>query len=86
MNNGFLPLSKEDMRKKKIEQFDFVYVIGDAMWIIPLDAIISRLLAPATLWNYFTTGLDVKESIAIYGEPACIFSKWWKYGFHGKSL
>ena len=30
MKNGFLPISKEDMREAGIDQLDFVYVCGDA--------------------------------------------------------
>ncbi len=30
MSNGFLPISKEDMKEQGIEQLDFVYVSGDA--------------------------------------------------------
>lgn len=77
MNNGFLPLSKEDMRKRKIEQFDFVYVIGDAYVDHPSfgHAIISRLLEA----HGYSVGIisqpdwTSKESIAIYGEPRLAF-------------
>ena len=43
---GFLPISREDMLKEGIEQFDFVYVIGDAYVDHPSfgHAIISRIL------------------------------------------
>ena len=30
----FLPISRADMEAQGIKQLDFVYVIGDAMWII----------------------------------------------------
>ena len=30
MKHGFLPVSREDMKKQNIDQLDFVYVIGDA--------------------------------------------------------
>ena len=77
MNNGFLPLSKEDMIKRKIEQFDFVYVIGDAYVDHPSfgHAIISRLLEA----HGYSVGIisqpdwTSKESIAIYGEPRLAF-------------
>ncbi len=44
--NGFLPLLKADMKERGIEQFDFIYVIGDAYVDHPSfgAAIISRLL------------------------------------------
>ena len=46
MSNGFLPISREDMRERHIKQFDFVYVIGDAYVDHPSfgHAIISRIL------------------------------------------
>lgn len=46
MSNGFLPISREDMRERHIKQFDFVYVIGDAYVNHPSfgHAIISRIL------------------------------------------
>ena len=45
-NYGFLPISREDMVKRKIEQLDFVYVSGDAYVDHPTfgPAIISRVL------------------------------------------
>ena len=30
MEKKFLPISQKDMKERGIEQFDFVYVIGDA--------------------------------------------------------
>ena len=44
--NGFLPISKEDMKEDNIEQLDFVYVVGDAYVDHPTfgHAIISRIL------------------------------------------
>ncbi|BBF42536.1 Fe-S oxidoreductase [Lachnospiraceae bacterium KM106-2] len=46
MQNGFLPISKQDMIDRGIEQLDFVYVIGDAYVDHPSfgPAIISRVL------------------------------------------
>jgi len=69
----FLPISRADMKAQGIEQFDFVYVIGDAYVDHPSfgHAIISRLLQA----NGFTVGIisqpDWKdpESISILGEP-----------------
>ena len=42
----FLPITREEMKERGIEQFDFVYVIGDAYVDHPSfgHAIISRLL------------------------------------------
>ena len=69
----FLPINRADMKAQGIEQFDFVYVIGDAYVDHPSfgHAIISRLLQA----NGFTVGIisqpDWKnpESISILGEP-----------------
>ena len=77
MNNGFLPLSKEDMIERNIEQFDFVYVIGDAYVDHPSfgHAIISRLLEA----HGYSVGIisqpdwKEKDSITIYGEPRLAF-------------
>ena len=42
----FLPISREDMEKRGIEQLDFVYIIGDAYVDHPSFGhdIISRIL------------------------------------------
>ncbi len=77
MKHGFLPLCRQDMLERKIEQFDFVYIIGDAYVDHPSfgPAIISRLLES----HGYTVGIisqpDWKqdESIAIYGEPRLAF-------------
>ena len=74
---GFLPICQEDMEKRGIRQFDFVYVIGDAYVDHPSfgHAIISRLLEA---YGY-TVGIisqpdwRQKESVAIYGEPRLAF-------------
>lgn len=52
---GFLPISTEDMEKRKIEQLDFVYVCGDAYVDHPSfgHAIISRVLES----HGFTVGI-----------------------------
>lgn len=44
--DDFLPISKEDMQKRKIEQFDFIFISGDAYVDHPSfgTAIITRLL------------------------------------------
>ena len=69
----FLPISKEDMIERGIEQLDFVYVIGDAYVDHPSfgHAIISRVLEA----HGYTVGIiaqpDWKDdnSINILGEP-----------------
>ena len=77
MTKGFLPISKEDMKERGIEQFDFVYVIGDAYVDHPSfgHAIISRMLDSYGYSVGIISQPDWKneESIAIFGEP--------KYGF-----
>lgn len=73
MKNGFLPISKEDMREAGIDQLDFVYVCGDAYVDHPSfgHAIISRLLEA----HGYKVGIIAqpdwhdKESINILGEP-----------------
>ncbi len=73
MNNGFLPISKEDMREQGIEQLDFVYVCGDAYVDHPSfgHAIISRVLQS----HGYSVGIIAqpdwtdKESINRLGEP-----------------
>ncbi len=73
MSNGFLPISKEDMKAQGIEQLDFVYVSGDAY----VDhasfgtAIIARVLQS----HGYSVGIIAQpdwtkpESINILGEP-----------------
>ena len=77
MTKGFLPISKEDMIKQGIEQFDFVYVIGDAYVDHPSfgHAIISRMLDSYGYSVGIISQPDWKneDSISIFGEP--------KYGF-----
>lgn len=71
--NSFLPISRADMDKMKIEQLDFVYVIGDAYVDHPSfgHAIISRVLEA----NGYTVGIisqpDWKDdtSITVLGKP-----------------
>lgn len=77
MEKKFLPISQKDMKERGIEQFDFVYVIGDAYVDHPSfgHAIISRLLEA----HGYSVGIisqpdwKDKESIAIYGEPRLAF-------------
>lgn len=73
MNNGFLPISREDMKERGIEQLDFVYVIGDAYVDHPSfgPAIISRVLES----RGYTVGIisqpdwKDKDSVTILGTP-----------------
>ncbi len=70
---GFLPISKQDMIERGIDQLDFVYVIGDAYVDHPSfgPAIISRVLES----HGYTVGIisqpDWKDesSISILGTP-----------------
>lgn len=70
---GYLPISKEDMMERGIEQFDFVYVIGDAYVDHPSfgPAIISRILESRGFSIGIISQPDWKDdaSIAIMGEP-----------------
>ncbi|MDD2980488.1 MAG: YgiQ family radical SAM protein [Hespellia sp.] len=73
MKHGFLPINKQDMKERGIEQLDFVYVIGDAYVDHPSfgHAIISRLLEA----HGYSVGIisqpdwKDKNSISILGEP-----------------
>lgn len=73
MKNLFLPISREDMQERGIEQLDFVYVIGDAYVDHPSfgHAIISRILEA----HGYTVGIisqpDWKDdkSVTILGRP-----------------
>lgn len=73
MNNGFLPVSKEDMMRQGISQLDFVYVTGDAYVDHPsfAHAVISRVLES----NGYRVGIlsqpdwKDKNSILALGEP-----------------
>lgn len=77
MDHGFLPVSAADMRERGIEQFDFVYVIGDAYVDHPSfgHAVISRILEA----HGYSVGIIAqpdwkdKSSISIYGEPRLAF-------------
>ncbi len=77
MNQGFLPISKQDMDERGIRQLDFVYVCGDAYVDHPSfgHAVISRLLEA----HGYTVGIiaqpDWKEdsSISVLGEPRLAF-------------
>lgn len=77
MNEGFLPISKQDMEEQGIRQLDFVYVCGDAYVDHPSfgHAIISRILQS----HGYTVGIisqpDWKndESVSILGVPRLAF-------------
>ena len=77
MGKKFLPISQKDMKERGIEQFDFVYVIGDAYVDHPSfgHAIISRLLEAHGYSVGIISQPDWKDkgSIAIYGEPRLAF-------------
>ena len=69
----FLPISREDMEKRGIEQLDFVYIIGDAYVDHPSfgHAIISRILEAHGYSVGIISQPDWKDpkSITILGEP-----------------
>ncbi len=73
MSNGFLPISKEDMKAEGIDQLDFVYVSGDAYVDHPSfgHAIITRILQA----HGYKVGIIAqpdwrdKDSISVLGEP-----------------
>ena len=73
MKNGFLPISKEDMREAGIDQLDFVYVCGDAYVDHPSfgHAIISRLLEAHGYKVGIIAQPDWKspDSVTVFGEP-----------------
>lgn len=77
MESNFLPICREDMLARGIEQFDFVYIIGDAYVDHPSfgHAIISRLLQAHGYSVGIISQPDWKDkaSIAIYGEPRLAF-------------
>ena len=77
MNQGFLPICRKDMEDRKITQFDFVYIIGDAYVDHPSfgHAIISRMLEAKGYSVGIISQPDWKDdhSIAIYGEPRLAF-------------
>lgn len=77
LSEGFLPLTRQDMLDRGLDQLDFVYIIGDAYVDHPSfgHAIISRILES----HGYTVGIisqpDWKddESITIYGKPRLAF-------------
>ena len=77
MFNGFLPVSRQDMTERGIEQLDFVYVSGDAYVDHPSfgHAIISRILEAHGYSVGIISQPDWKDenSIAILGKPRLAF-------------
>ncbi len=73
MTHDFLPISREDMKKRGWEQCDFVYVSGDAYVDHPSfgPAIITRLLESRGYKVGFIAQPDWKnkESVMVLGEP-----------------
>ncbi len=73
MDNGFLPVNKEEMRAQGISRPDFVYVCGDAYVDHPSfgHAIISRVLAAHgyTVCMLPQPDWRDKDSVTVFGEP-----------------
>ena len=73
MNNGFLPITREDMTARGWEQADFVYIIGDAYVDHPSfgHAIISRVLEAHGFKVAIISQPDWKDeqSIQTFGRP-----------------
>ena len=77
MQQGFLPISKEEMKQRGWDQVDFVYVSGDAYVDHPSfgHAIITRVLEA----HGYKVGIIAqpdwkkKESIMVFGEPRLAF-------------
>lgn len=75
--NTFLPICKKDMEDREIEQFDFVYITGDAYVDHPSFgvSIISRVLES----KGFTVGIisqpdwKSQKDFMIYGKPKLAF-------------
>ena len=77
MKDGFLPVSRQDMTDRGIEQLDFVYIIGDAYVDHPSfgHAIISRILEAHGYHVGIISQPDWRDenSIAILGKPRLAF-------------
>ena len=77
MNQGFLPLCKQDMLDRGWDSVDFVYVIGDAYVDHPSfgHAVISRVLEAHGYRVGIISQPDWKQSVSIaeYGEPGLAF-------------
>jgi len=87
MVHDYLPINREDMKKRGWEQCDFVYVSGDAYVDHPSfgTAIISRLLEAHGYKVGIIAQPDWKDnkSIQILGR---LPRERRKYGLHGKPL
>ena len=73
MNDRFLPVNREDMKKRGWDQVDFAYIIGDAYVDHPSfgHAIISRLLESRGYRVGIISQPDWKDpkSVCVFGEP-----------------
>ena len=73
MSDRFLPVSREDMKKRGWDQVDFAYIIGDAYVDHPSfgHAIISRLLESRGYRVGIISQPDWKDpkSVCVFGEP-----------------
>ena len=91
MKNRFLPVSKEDMKERKIEQLDFVYVTGDAYVDHPSfgHAIIGQASGVKRVYRRYDTaaGLeDKRECDGAWASETRVPCERRQYGFDGKSL
>jgi len=77
VSEGFLPVSREDMREQGIDQLDFVYIIGDAYVDHPSfgHAIISRVLEARGYRVGILSQPDWKDeqSVTALGRPRLAF-------------
>ena len=77
MYDGFLPVCRQDMEERNIEQLDFVYVIGDAYVDHPSfgHAVISRVLEAHGYRVGIISQPDWKNdaSITVLGKPRLAF-------------
>ena len=77
MSEGFLPICRQDMEERKIEQLDFVYIIGDAYVDHPSfgHAVISRVLEAHGYSVGIISQPDWKDdqSITLLGKPRLAF-------------
>ena len=77
MSQGFLPISKKEMKEQGWDQMDFVYVCGDAYVDHPSfgHAIITRLLEAHGYRVGIIAQPDWKDpdSINEFGEPRLAF-------------
>ena len=57
----FLPITREEMKERGIEQFDFVYVIGDGSYLF-LSPFMGRILQSLKVF--------IKPEIHLYSQHA----------------